>query len=185
MCNRPLLIRGLCCPTDPCLPQPIHVCLNLMTNVHWGCPISSPVDDFEWIEPPPIDQLGGGAVEGERRSRKEAGKLSPRTRIRERWKSAIQQQILLNRMDKENQLFQSELKMWHCNVWASDPKKSPSHPSLCNLTQGPGDNNDSIKYISCSIPSFHICMLLYTLLAYCRGCNTGRCEASQAVLHRP
>jgi len=64
------------------------------------------IDDFEWIEPPPIDQLGGGAVEGERGSRKEAGKLSPHTRIRERWKSAIQQQILLNRMDKENQLFQ-------------------------------------------------------------------------------
>lgn len=97
--------------SEVCVVQLIRVCLSLMTNVHSGYLISSPVDDFEWIEPPPIDQLGGGVVEGERGSRKEAGKLSPRTRIRERWKSAIQQQILLNRMDKENQLFQSELKM--------------------------------------------------------------------------
>lgn len=68
---------------------------------------STPVDDFEWIDPPPIDQLGGGrtaAVRG-----KEDGKMSPHTRIRKLWKSAIQQQILLNRMDKENLLFESEV----------------------------------------------------------------------------
>ena len=68
---------------------------------------SSSVDDFEWIDPPPIDQLGGGrttAVRG-----KEDGKLSPHTCIRKRWKSAIQQQILLNRMVKENLLFESEV----------------------------------------------------------------------------
>lgn len=75
-----------------------------------SCSISSPVDDFEWIDPPPIDQLGGGRTAEVREH--EDGKMSPHTRIRKQWKSAIQQQILLNRMDKENLLFESEVAIW-------------------------------------------------------------------------
>ena len=40
---------------------------------------------------------------------KDTAKDSPRTRARKRWKDAIQQQILLNRMEKENQLLKSIL----------------------------------------------------------------------------
>lgn len=35
-------------------------------------------------------------------------KSSPPTRARKRWKDAINQQILLNRMEKENKLLKSE-----------------------------------------------------------------------------
>lgn len=38
----------------------------------------------------------------------EMTKDSPPTRARKRWKNAIKQQILLNRMNRENQLLKSE-----------------------------------------------------------------------------
>lgn len=64
--------------------------------------------DWEIIEPASFDQLGrsasvcnsvvGGAEEGE-----QAGRGSPRPTPRERWCRAIEQQIMLQRMEKENQ----------------------------------------------------------------------------------
>lgn len=53
-------------------------------------------DDWELINPPPIDQVRGGTV-GD----------SPRARPRDLWKSAIEQQILLNQMNKQNQSVES------------------------------------------------------------------------------
>lgn len=38
----------------------------------------------------------------------EVVKASPPTRARKRWKNAIKEQILLNRMEKENQVLKSE-----------------------------------------------------------------------------
>ena len=37
---------------------------------------------------------------------------SPRTRARKRWKQAIKQQILLNQMERENQLLKSEFLLF-------------------------------------------------------------------------
>lgn len=70
------------------------------------------VEEFEIIEPSAIDQLGMSWQSPEEKNslkkkleREEALKRqSPRTKARQRWKDAIKQQIMLNQMDKKNEL---------------------------------------------------------------------------------
>ena len=59
------------------------------------------------IEPPSIDQLSGTKERVPRESSREE-EQSPRTRAKQRWRSAIDQQIILNRMDRINKQFTSE-----------------------------------------------------------------------------
>ena len=69
--------------------------------------ISLTVQDWEIIEPASFDQLGGSttihctAMGGEGEELR--GRGSPRTVARERWRRAIEQQIMLQRMEKQNQ----------------------------------------------------------------------------------
>lgn len=56
----------------------------------------SVADDWELINPPPIDQMRGTVGD------------SPRAGPRILWKSAIEQQILLNQMNKQNQNVESK-----------------------------------------------------------------------------
>ncbi len=49
------------------------------------------------LEVPSIDQLGG------RKNQSKGPRLSPRSRIRDRWRRAIHEQILLNRLEAANQ----------------------------------------------------------------------------------
>jgi len=57
------------------------------------------VEDFEIIE---LDRKRGSWI------LRPAKADSPRTEARKRWKDAIEQQIILNRMEKQNNLFMSE-----------------------------------------------------------------------------
>jgi ribosomal protein L36 len=77
------------------------------------------VEEFEIIEPSAIDQLGNSWLtpDGEevkkkqRQLEEEAGRRqSPRTKARQRWRNAIKQQIMLNKMDKNNKLVQRKGK---------------------------------------------------------------------------
>ena len=77
------------------------------------------VEEFEIIniEPSAIDQLGNSWLtpEDEKKKKKQRGQLeeeeeeaekrrSPRSKARQRWRNAIKQQIMLNKMDKNNEL---------------------------------------------------------------------------------
>ena len=75
------------------------------------------VEEFEIIniEPSAIDQLGNSWLtpEEEKKKKKQRGQLeeeeaekrrSPRSKARQRWRNAIKQQIMLNKMDKNNEL---------------------------------------------------------------------------------
>lgn len=76
------------------------------------------VEEFEIIniEPSAIDQLGNSWLtpEEEKKKKKQWGQLeeeeeaekrrSPRSKARQRWRNAIKQQIMLNKMDKNNEL---------------------------------------------------------------------------------
>ena len=64
------------------------------------------VEEFEIIEPPPIDQVGMGYMSPKTRFTKQ--QQSPRSRARKRWKSAIEQQVMLNRMEQENKVVLGE-----------------------------------------------------------------------------
>ena len=85
------------------------------------------VEEFEIIERPAIDQLGNlwRTPEEEKKKKQrqleeeEAGKRqSPRTKARQRWRNAIKQQIMLNKMDKNNELVKRkrEFDGWGKNV---------------------------------------------------------------------
>ena len=74
-------------------------------------------EEFEIIEPSVIDQLGNTwqttpeeeKKKKQRQLEEEAEKRqSPRTKIRQRWRNAIKQQIMLNKMDKNNELVKRE-----------------------------------------------------------------------------
>lgn len=73
------------------------------------------VEEFEIIniEPSVIDQLGNSWLSPkERKTKKQSEeeeeearkRQSPRSKARQRWKNAIKQQIMLNQMDKKNEL---------------------------------------------------------------------------------
>lgn len=73
------------------------------------------MEEFEIIEPSAIDQLGNSWLtpDGEEEKKKkkqrqleEERRQSPRTKARQRWRNAIKQQIMLNKMDKNNKLVQ-------------------------------------------------------------------------------
>ena len=76
------------------------------------------VQDWEIIEPASFDQLGRNSAavmaEGKREERREEeeeeeGRESPQVvPPRERWRRAIEQQIMLQRMEKENQSIMSK-----------------------------------------------------------------------------
>ena len=79
--------------------------------------LSLTVEEFEIIEPSAIDQLGNSWLtpDGEEEKKKkkqrqleeeEERRQSPRTKARQRWRNAIKQQIMLNKMDKNNKLVQ-------------------------------------------------------------------------------
>ena len=71
-------------------------------------------EEFEIIEPSVIDQLGNAwqtTPEEEKKKKQQRlekeeaeKKQSPRTKVRQRWRNAIKQQIMLNKMDKNNEL---------------------------------------------------------------------------------
>ena len=73
------------------------------------------MEEFEIIEPSAIDQLGNSWMTPDREEEKkkkkqrqleEERRQSPRTKARQRWRNAIKQQIMLNKMDKNNKLVQ-------------------------------------------------------------------------------
>lgn len=77
--------------------------------------LSLTVEEFEIIEPSAIDQLGNSWTTPDREEEKkkkkqrqleEERRQSPRTKARQRWRNAIKQQIMLNKMDKNNKLVQ-------------------------------------------------------------------------------
>ncbi len=73
------------------------------------------MEEFEIIEPSAIDQLGNSWLtpDGEEKKKKQRQleeRQSPRTKARQRWRNAIKQQIMLNKMDKNNKLVQRKGK---------------------------------------------------------------------------
>ena len=79
------------------------VCLCMLLLVYT-------VQDWEIIEPAAFDQLGrSSAVEKCQLGEKGEGRWSPQViSPRERWKRAIEQLIMLQRMEKENQTIMSK-----------------------------------------------------------------------------
>ena len=76
------------------------------------------MEEFEIIEPSAIDQLGTRWQSPEdKKAAKKGGKeeetqQSPRTRARQRWRHAIKQQIILNQMEKKNELVKRKFTQW-------------------------------------------------------------------------
>lgn len=105
-----------------------RICLHQLNHIpRVMCFISiATVQDWEIIQPASFDQLGrsaavGGSSKvrvGERQSKREGkeeeeeeegGRGSPKSgSSRERWRRAIEQQIMLQRMEKENQSLMSK-----------------------------------------------------------------------------
>ena len=79
------------------------------------------MEEFEIIEPSVIDQLGvlWQSPEDKKSPKKKKKKeeemeeellrLSPRSKARQRWRHAIKQQIMLNQMEKKNELVKRKL----------------------------------------------------------------------------
>lgn len=90
-----------------------------VSNLHYTCTCilflaTHAVEEFEIIEPSVIDQLGTSWPSPEeskalRKREEEEQKQSPRSRARQRWKNAIKQQIMLNQMEKKNELVKRKL----------------------------------------------------------------------------
>lgn len=72
------------------------------------------VDEWQVIE---ISSQNGGSWKVPKETEQDA-KDSPPTRARKRWKNAINQQLLLNRMEKENQQLKSELRYSLVSVYS-------------------------------------------------------------------
>ena len=72
------------------------------------------MEEFEIIEPSAIDQLGNSWQSPEeskalKKKIEEVEKQSPHSRARQRWRTAIKQQILLNKLDKKNELVKRKI----------------------------------------------------------------------------
>ena len=75
------------------------------------------MEEFEIIEPSVIDQLGTSWQSPEEKKKKkklekeEDERRSPRSKARRRWRNAIKQQIMLNQMEKKNEIVKRKLVM--------------------------------------------------------------------------
>ena len=76
------------------------LCEKALVHSKLCVPFMYAVDEWQVIE------IGGTGI-----TTVQDASSSPRTRACNRWRNAIKQQILLNRMEKENQLFNSELTL--------------------------------------------------------------------------
>ena len=80
------------------------------------------VEEFEIIETSVIDQLGTlwqspeDKKSPKKKKREEELCQSPRSKARQRWRNAIKQQIMLNQMERKNELVKRKLKKERENI---------------------------------------------------------------------